>query len=1331
MNRQVVILTAILTLPVAAQHAIDCGAEGMRSCNWKDWETYNMSYWTKKSCDADLKEVNGVCVDDKRRQLGKPYTWTNWAIKQQLQAIGAREPVNYLQWPGAHNAYSNKAQGFTDFFYQNQNYSLTDLLNYGIRHLELDPHYYGASGRFDVRLCHGSTTGYCLLLGWETRLFASALIEINDWLAANPDEILLIKLDDKLGDYNAGSDGFTPLQNLIATHIGSRVLKYSITNYQPANWPTPAEFKAFGKQVLISIHNSGPHKSEWVWDAKGRVLASNRPADQDYTTCTDSAGKTPLTRYILDWWDTAEGRSGSNVLSPNLFSTNTGLYQPKDVVFTTGVDRSVGDAVRCGVSIVGMDFVQALDVPQFVSTSAADTRLTEMVWSWKDNDYGLNGPAMFEKSSGRWVSKPQTESHPYACALKRPSVSSSQARQWKLTPESRTYSPIVGKQLCEQYFGSDYEFAYPTNGFQQGELIKAVSTDAWLNYSVAPVSSLSVNPGNVNVTMLKGAVPPAAATISLTSVSGMSITVDSAPALPTWLSVALPSTPFVVGASGLGTAQLNITAAASSLAPGHYFFPVNVRGAYPGFPDSVATINVHLNLRVNSSVTLSGPASVPWNSTHQLTGKVSVPGFANPEGQLNLLEGKAMEGGGYSTQIVQTGYLNSGNVQGGNFSFNVISQVAPGEHVYSVYFDGSGVSGSSNASESDPVFVTVRPRESTPASILFTMPKGGPLPTYQNLLMPGLTLPNAYYTSGQCNWLLVDLAAGGAKLNVAGAATTLAAGEYVCNLQFKDAQTGVGGYFEVPATLRVTTTLSATPTEINLVAAVNGPSVSGTFSVLAGGDASIPVAFSSDQAWLQASRVQESPNTPVPAAAVSAAPGNQTGSRSGFITITSPVSQNPATVRVNLQVVQGTVISTNPPGMTVKVDGVAYDKPATFAWAAGTQHAIEAMPPLGASPDTRQVISNWSNGVNTASFPYTAGIQGGNLVANYSPQYLLSASAVPTGGGSVTVQPASGDGFYAANAQVSLTAVPASGWELIGWSGSLTGATATGSVTMSEPRSVTAAFRQVTGVDLNIVSATKGILASVTVNGVSYALPATVKVSPGSTVSVAAQNPFVLPDAVTRTVFASWSNGNPQVHTFVMPSAALNLSLAYKTQYLVTLAASPLIGGKVSGAGWYDSGATASIQATSNSGYLFTNFRGGLTGTQNPQAVTVTAPVNAVANFGPSGKPVLVATTGPGRDSASPGVRTVPLNIMNLSSSSAAVDVRIVGVTDISTASGTGIVTLASPMPQLLGAINPNGSATQAVDFNWPLTATRARFTVRFVANGGTYSGSTTLTIYR
>ncbi len=151
-------------------------------------------------------------------------------------------------------------------------------------------------------------------------------------------------------------------------------------------------------------------------------------------------------------------------------------------------------------------------------------------------------------------------------------------------------------------------------------------------------------------------------------------------------------------------------------------------------------------------------------------------------------------------------------------------------------------------------------------------------------------------------------------------------------------------------------------------------------------------------------------------------------------------------------------LATNPPGLLISADGESLTAPQTFYWDPGSTHTIGTNSPQGTA--TLYTFSGWSDGgtrVHTITTPdsdttYTAG---------FLAQYLLSGTASPTEGGSLTADPGAINTYYGYGAQVKVTAVPNCGFTFASFSGDLTGATNPQSVTMTQPRTVTANFSAV------------------------------------------------------------------------------------------------------------------------------------------------------------------------------------------------------------------------------------------------------------------------------
>jgi hypothetical protein len=264
----------------------------------------------------------------------------------------------------------------------------------------------------------------------------------------------------------------------------------------------------------------------------------------------------------------------------------------------------------------------------------------------------------------------------------------------------------------------------------------------------------------------------------------------------------------------------------------------------------------------------------------------------------------------------------------------------------------------------------------------------------------------------------------------------------------------------------------------------------------------------------------------------------------------------------------------------------------------------------------------------------------------------------------------------------------------------------------------------VTLATIALATSPAGLLISVD-GGAAQAAPFTVNVTAGShTVSV---DPTQAGGTGIQFVFMGWSDSGAASHSITVNSSSPpSYTATFKTQYQLTAAASPAVGGTLTplSGTFYDAGSVIGVQATSNAGYQFANFSGGpLTGSTNPQNLTMNGPANIVANFTPLAPNMAVSV---GTRTVSGSTVLVSLTLTN-TGLAAATNATITSITAISDVVGSGAVTLASGTPVNLGTINPGSSATGTVTLNWPSTATRVSFTVNFTADGG-YTGSSKIT---
>jgi len=193
----------------------------------------------------------------------------------------------------------------------------------------------------------------------------------------------------------------------------------------------------------------------------------------------------------------------------------------------------------------------------------------------------------------------------------------------------------------------------------------------------------------------------------------------------------------------------------------------------------------------------------------------------------------------------------------------------------------------------------------------------------------------------------------------------------------------------------------------------------------------------------------------------------------------------------------------------------------------------------------------------------------------------------------------------------------------------------------------------------------------------------------------------------TQYTFTNWLDGslaNPR--TFVIPSVDVNFIGNFKTQYQLTTSVSPTGGGSITAGGFFDPQTQVSISAAPAAGFVFSGFSGDLSGTANPQSVTLSVPRNVTANFTPL-VPVSLSAAVTNKALVSPGVRFYDIQISNQGPGNA----FGVGITQLplSTLSGTGTVTNMTSLPIAVGDIAAGSSKTVRVTLGVPATVTRFR----------------------
>jgi hypothetical protein len=156
------------------------------------------------------------------------------------------------------------------------------------------------------------------------------------------------------------------------------------------------------------------------------------------------------------------------------------------------------------------------------------------------------------------------------------------------------------------------------------------------------------------------------------------------------------------------------------------------------------------------------------------------------------------------------------------------------------------------------------------------------------------------------------------------------------------------------------------------------------------------------------------------------------------------------------------IVTTNPPGLQITVDGSTYTAPQTFNWVPDSPHTISvAYRQFGTSGTQYLLFSSWSDG-GASKHDITAPSYRTINTANFTIQYSLTTSVSPPGAG--TISP-SGTNWYKSNQVIPISATANNGYTFSRWVGDLYGTANSTTITMKHNMTLTAYF-QTMGPDL-------------------------------------------------------------------------------------------------------------------------------------------------------------------------------------------------------------------------------------------------------------------------
>ncbi len=215
----------------------------------------------------------------------------------------------------------------------------------------------------------------------------------------------------------------------------------------------------------------------------------------------------------------------------------------------------------------------------------------------------------------------------------------------------------------------------------------------------------------------------------------------------------------------------------------------------------------------------------------------------------------------------------------------------------------------------------------------------------------------------------------------------------------------------------------------------------------------------------------------------------------------------------------------------------------------------------------------------------------------------LSLTVLKVGSGTVQIEPT---GPYTTGQVITLTAVPASGWQFTGWSGGANSSDNPKQVTLLSDMTVTATFTEQTGTTHQLFTSTVG----------------------SGDVEVDPAGPYTSGQTVTLTAvpasgwqFSGWSGGatgsNSPKQVTILADTTVTATFTAQTGPTYQLFI-PSVGSgdvQVDPAGPYTSGQVVTLTAVPASGWYFVDWNGGADGSDNPMQLTLTDNTTVTATF--------------------------------------------------------------------------------------------------------------------
>jgi len=341
------------------------------------------------------------------------------------------------------------------------------------------------------------------------------------------------------------------------------------------------------------------------------------------------------------------------------------------------------------------------------------------------------------------------------------------------------------------------------------------------------------------------------------------------------------------------------------------------------------------------------------------------------------------------------------------------------------------------------------------------------------------------------------------------------------------------------------------------------------------------------------------------------------------------------------------IITTNPPGLKVLIDGTYFTAPVTQTWETYQYHTLSTDQSQSGGTGTQYSFTQWSE-QSGRTIIVEATPTKTTFTAYFATSYYLTTDVSPANSG--TISPTSG--WYSEGTNVQLSAQPAAGtnYSFSSWSGDLTGDENPTTLSINAPKSITANFAELPLVEV-MVAASGPPDMWIYVDGQSYDSPQYFMWQAGSKHTIGVDQYYPHGNG-TRRSFVRWSDNGAREHEITVPTHNEQFTAGFVLECILYTYNDPEAGGYITRSpdqGWYEEGAGVELTAHPDlaNNYSFLEWTGDAHGSSSSTIVYMNGPKYATAKYTQfSGSDIYVRF--PTDLKGAPGdTVTIPVNILS------------------------------------------------------------------------------------